>query len=113
MLGGGRLAAALASLPPAPERRPGARPAGPGPSARWAPALLATGRLRRRPGEPDPARGPAGRHLPRRAGNPARRSRRGGVVRGSRVMSDPDLVAFLQWALPRLGLRWPGFRTVR
>src|SRR4051794_32163897 len=28
-------------------------------------------------------------------------------------MSDPDLVAFLQWALPRLGLRWPGFRRVR
>src|SRR4051812_50091175 len=28
---------------------------------------------------------------------------------------DPDdaCVAFLQWALPRLGLRWAGFRRVR
>ena len=28
-------------------------------------------------------------------------------------MSDPELVAFLQWALPRLGLRWQGYRKVR
>lgn len=28
-------------------------------------------------------------------------------------MSDPDCVAFLQHALPRLGLRWAGFRKVR
>lgn len=28
-------------------------------------------------------------------------------------MRDPDCVAFLQWALPRLALRWPGFRKVR
>lgn len=28
-------------------------------------------------------------------------------------MSDPECVAFLQWALPRLHLRWPGFRKVR
>ena len=28
-------------------------------------------------------------------------------------MTDPDLVAFLQWDLPRLGLHWPGFRKVR
>ena len=28
-------------------------------------------------------------------------------------MTDPDLVAFLRWALPRLGLHWPGFRKVR
>jgi chemotaxis protein methyltransferase CheR len=28
-------------------------------------------------------------------------------------MSDPELVAFLQWALPRLGLRWRGYRKVR
>jgi len=28
-------------------------------------------------------------------------------------MNDAELVAFLQWALPRLGLRWPGFRKVR
>lgn len=28
-------------------------------------------------------------------------------------MSDADCVEFLQWALPRLGMRWPGFRRVR
>jgi chemotaxis protein methyltransferase CheR len=28
-------------------------------------------------------------------------------------MHDTDCVAFLQWALPRLGLRWSGFRRVR
>lgn len=28
-------------------------------------------------------------------------------------MNDTDCVAFLQWALPRMGLRWPGFRRVR
>jgi len=28
-------------------------------------------------------------------------------------MRDADCVAFLQWALPRLDLRWPGFRKVR
>lgn len=28
-------------------------------------------------------------------------------------MPDPDCVAFLQWALPRLKLRWEGFRRVR
>jgi chemotaxis protein methyltransferase CheR len=28
-------------------------------------------------------------------------------------MLDSDCVAFLQWALPRLGYRWPGFRKVR
>ncbi len=28
-------------------------------------------------------------------------------------MDDSDCVAFLQWALPRLGLRWAGFRKVR
>lgn len=27
--------------------------------------------------------------------------------------SESDCVAFLQWALPRMQLRWPGFRTVR
>jgi chemotaxis protein methyltransferase CheR len=26
---------------------------------------------------------------------------------------DADCVSFLQWALPRLGMRWPGFRKVR
>jgi len=26
---------------------------------------------------------------------------------------DADCTSFLQWALPRLGLRWPGFRRVR
>jgi chemotaxis protein methyltransferase CheR len=28
-------------------------------------------------------------------------------------VTDADCVAFLQWALPRLGLRWAGFRKVR
>src|SRR5215510_13000639 len=28
-------------------------------------------------------------------------------------MPDPDCVAFLQWALPRMNLRWKGFRRVR
>lgn len=28
-------------------------------------------------------------------------------------MRDEDCVEFLQWALPRLHLRWPGFRKVR
>jgi len=28
-------------------------------------------------------------------------------------MSDRECVALLQWALPRLGLRWEGFRTLR
>jgi chemotaxis protein methyltransferase CheR len=28
-------------------------------------------------------------------------------------MKDEACIAFLQWALPRLGLRWPGFRRVR
>jgi chemotaxis protein methyltransferase CheR len=28
-------------------------------------------------------------------------------------MKNGECVAFLQWALPRLGLRWPGFRKVR
>jgi chemotaxis protein methyltransferase CheR len=28
-------------------------------------------------------------------------------------MKDTECVAFLQWALPQLGLRWPGFRKVR
>ena len=32
---------------------------------------------------------------------------------GSPSVTDPDCVAFLQWALPRMRLRWPGFRKVR
>ncbi len=28
-------------------------------------------------------------------------------------MKHPDCTAFLQWVLPRLGFRWPGFRKVR
>ena len=28
-------------------------------------------------------------------------------------MHDQECIEFLQWALPRLGLRWPGFRKVR
>src|SRR5262245_42618359 len=27
-------------------------------------------------------------------------------------MRDPECVGFLQWALPRMGLRWQGFRRV-
>jgi hypothetical protein len=29
------------------------------------------------------------------------------------LMTDQECVALLQWALPRLGLRWSGFRRVR
>jgi len=29
------------------------------------------------------------------------------------IVRDVEVVAFLQWALPRLGLRWRGFRKVR
>jgi hypothetical protein len=28
-------------------------------------------------------------------------------------VNDPDCTAFLQWALPQINLRWPGFRKVR
>ncbi len=28
-------------------------------------------------------------------------------------MRDADCIAFLQWALPKMGFRWPGFRKVR
>ena len=28
-------------------------------------------------------------------------------------MNDADCIRFLQWSLPRLGLRWAGFRRVR
>ena len=31
----------------------------------------------------------------------------------ARSASDTDCTAFLQWALPRVDLRWPGFRKVR
>ena len=27
--------------------------------------------------------------------------------------SDQQLISLLQWALPRMGMRWPGFRKVR
>src|SRR3981081_3243192 len=33
--------------------------------------------------------------------------------RGEIEMNDSQCVAFLQWALPRLGMRWEGFRKVR
>lgn len=43
--------------------------------------------------------------------------RRGQFVRLTRMnkplMDDPELVRFLQWCLPKLGLRWAGFRKVR
>jgi len=32
---------------------------------------------------------------------------------GAKLVNDPDCTAFLQWALPQLDLRWPGFRKVR
>lgn len=32
---------------------------------------------------------------------------------GSTALKDADCVALLQWALPHLGLHWPGFRKVR
>jgi len=32
---------------------------------------------------------------------------------GAPAMTDAECVALLRWALPRLGLRWPGFRKVR
>ena len=28
-------------------------------------------------------------------------------------MTDHECVAFLQWALPQIQMRWPGFRNVR
>jgi chemotaxis protein methyltransferase CheR len=31
----------------------------------------------------------------------------------TQVMDDAELVSFLQWCLPQLGLRWAGFRKVR
>lgn len=34
-------------------------------------------------------------------------------MNASAPMSDQSLVAFLRWALPRLGMRWRGFRKVR
>jgi len=33
--------------------------------------------------------------------------------RSGEVVTDRECVEFLQWALPQLGLRWPGFRKVR
>jgi chemotaxis protein methyltransferase CheR len=30
-----------------------------------------------------------------------------------KMLTDSECVEFLQWALPQLGLRWPGFRKVR
>jgi chemotaxis protein methyltransferase CheR len=43
---------------------------------------------------------------------PPRLLRRSGVD-GNRRLTDSECVDFLQWALPRLGLRWQGFRKVR
>jgi chemotaxis protein methyltransferase CheR len=38
-----------------------------------------------------------------------------GIVAGAKIagVTDDECVRFLQWALPRLGLRWAGFRKVR
>ncbi|HET8761739.1 MAG TPA: CheR family methyltransferase [Nitrospiria bacterium] len=35
------------------------------------------------------------------------------IVGNGRLMTDRDCVEFLQWALPTLRFRWPGFRKVR
>ncbi len=35
------------------------------------------------------------------------------IVMNKPLMNDPELVRFLQWCLPKLGLRWAGFRKVR
>jgi chemotaxis protein methyltransferase CheR len=35
------------------------------------------------------------------------------ATQNARVVQDTDCVALLQWALPRLGLCWPGYRKVR
>ena len=32
---------------------------------------------------------------------------------GEEIVNDTDCTAFLQWALPQIDLRWPGFRKVR
>lgn len=32
---------------------------------------------------------------------------------GGETVQDQDCILFLQWCLPRLGLRWPGYRKVR
>ena len=43
-----------------------------------------------------------------------RRSRFARLVQMNKpLMNDPELVRFLQWCLPKLGLRWAGFRKVR
>jgi hypothetical protein len=38
---------------------------------------------------------------------------RSGTVVHPTSVTDAECVVFLQWALPRLGLRWQGFRKVR
>jgi len=35
------------------------------------------------------------------------------VAFGLARVKNADCISFLQWALPRLGLHWPGFRKVR
>jgi chemotaxis protein methyltransferase CheR len=35
------------------------------------------------------------------------------IGQGAAIVSDIDCVTFLQWALPRLDMRWAGFRKVR
>ncbi len=44
---------------------------------------------------------------------PCRRGGPLGMHQTKESISDADWVEFLQWALPRLHLRWPGFRKVR
>ena len=35
-----------------------------------------------------------------------------GQVFVKKIMKDRDCIDFLQWSLPKLGMRWPGFRKV-
>jgi chemotaxis protein methyltransferase CheR len=53
--------------------------------------------------------------LPYSVSEPRHHSARGSLGSDSNAsipMSTSDYVSFLQWALPRLGMRWPGFRKV-
>src|SRR5262249_23515771 len=85
------------------------------PEDRYAPSIVDVGPLRRR--------APRIVGLQRRTGcssaNPAQARYRPanppGPTGGGRTrdVNDPELVTFLQWALPRLGLRWQGYRKVR
>ncbi len=44
---------------------------------------------------------------------PGKKSRHRNESIRAHPVKDADCTEFLQWALPRLGMRWPGFRRVR